>query len=148
EGELRALADLAAATGTRAPIALRVNPDIETSSPHHYIRTGHAATKFGVPYADARRLYRLAASLPGLRIAGVDLHIGSQILDAGPYLSALDRINELINALRADGIELEYLDIGGGFGISYGADSGPNAVDFAAGLVPALRDTGLRIILE
>ena len=148
EGELRSLSELAAATGVLAPAALRVNPDIEASTPHQYIRTGHAASKFGVPYADARGLYRLGAALPGLRMAGVDLHIGSQIIDAKPYREAVDRAAELIGGLRADGIELEYLDIGGGFGITYDQAEAPSASDFAVELVPALQAIGLRIVLE
>ncbi|HEV2129949.1 MAG TPA: hypothetical protein VGR27_02540, partial [Longimicrobiaceae bacterium] len=85
EGELRALSDVACAMGVRAPVALRINPDIESPTPHAYTRTGHAATKFGIPGEQARDLYRLAADLPGITVRGVDVHIGSQILEAEPY---------------------------------------------------------------
>ncbi|MGH7445136.1 MAG: diaminopimelate decarboxylase, partial [Longimicrobiales bacterium] len=148
EGELRSLADLAATLGKRAPIALRVNPDVETNTPHRYTATGHKTTKFGVPYADARRLYQLAASLPGIEVRGIDAHIGSQIVDVAPYQLSLARILELVDTLRTDGIELEFLDIGGGFGISYDEESGPSAADFADVLRPLIAGTGLRLLLE
>ncbi len=148
EGELRSLSELAATLGRRAPIALRVNPDVLTNTPHHYTSTGHKATKFGVPYAEARRLYQLAASLPGIDVRGVDAHIGSQIVDVEPYRTSLERILELVRTLRGDGIELEFLDIGGGFGISYDEAHSPDARDFADVLCPLLEGTGLRLLLE
>ncbi|MGQ0561188.1 MAG: diaminopimelate decarboxylase [Gemmatimonadota bacterium] len=148
EGELHALAHLGAAVGKRAPIALRVNPDIETPTPHHYTRTGHKATKFGIPSEDARRLYRFAKDSKGLRIRGVDVHIGSQILEVEPYRLVLQRTLELIAELRADGVELEYIDLGGGFGVSYEQQAGPSAADFARGLLPDLKRSGLRLVLE
>ena len=148
EGELRSLAELAATLGKRAPIALRVNPDVQTNTPHHYTSTGHKATKFGVPYADARRLYRLAASLPGITVRGVDAHIGSQIVDVEPYQLSVARILELVSDLRSDGIELEFIDVGGGFGISYDEVHSPAASDFAAGLKPLIASSGLRLLLE
>ena len=92
EGELRALSELGAAIGRRAPVALRVNPNVDTPTPHAYTRTGHAATKFGIPIEDALRLYRLARDLPGVQVSGVDLHIGSQILEVEPYRRALDQV--------------------------------------------------------
>ncbi|MBW3656534.1 MAG: diaminopimelate decarboxylase, partial [Gemmatimonadetes bacterium] len=85
EGELCALSDLACTMGTRAPVALRVNPDIDTPTPHAYTRTGHAATKFGIAAARARTLYSIAAKMPGVRVRGIDVHIGSQILEVGPF---------------------------------------------------------------
>lgn len=148
EGELRSLAELAQTLGTRAPVALRVNPDVETRTPHHYTSTGHKTTKFGVPYADAHRLYRLAASLPGIEVRGVDVHIGSQIVDVEPYQQSVERILELVAALRAEGIALEFLDIGGGFGISYDEEASPDARAFADVLKPLIAPTGLRLLLE
>jgi diaminopimelate decarboxylase len=148
EGELRALGELAATMGERAPIALRVNPDIESPTPHAYTRTGHKATKFGIPYEDASRLYRVAARMPGILVRGIDVHIGSQILDAEPYRLALLRILELVDALRAEGVALEYLDLGGGFGVAYEEEAGPAATDFAARLIPEIRASGLRLLLE
>ena len=149
EGELWALSQLADTMNLRAPIAIRVNPDIETPTPHHYTRTGHKATKFGIPMEDAPRLYRLAASLPGIMIRGIDVHIGSQILDVEPYRLSLTRVLELVDQLRSENILLEYIDLGGGFGVTYeGDDTGPDAADFAKALVPELRRAGLRLVLE
>lgn len=148
EGELRTLSAVAAAHGCEAPVALRVNPDVEPNTPHHYTRTGQATTKFGVPYGEARRLYELAATLPGLRIRGIDVHIGSQVLDPEPYRLALRRIAELVDALREDGLSLEFLDCGGGYGVSYDDAREPAAPDFAAVVLPTARALGLRLVLE
>lgn len=148
EGELRALSDLAAAAGTRAPISLRVNPDIHTPTPHAYTRTGHAATKFGIPLVRALELYRLAATLPGVRVRGIDVHIGSQILEPEPFRQALLQVLELVGTLRGEGIELEFVDLGGGLGISYEGGEGISADDFAATILPHLAETGLRLVIE
>jgi diaminopimelate decarboxylase len=148
EGELIALAELAETMGVRAPVALRVNPDVEPSTPHHYTRTGQGASKFGIPYDEAPGLYRRAAGYAGMDVRGIDVHIGSQILEPEPYLIALERILELVRRLRADGMELEYLDIGGGFGVAYDESEGPSAAEFARPLIPALEASGLRIVLE
>ncbi len=148
EGELRSLAELAATLGKRAPIALRVNPDVETQTPHHYTSTGHKQTKFGIPYTEARGLYRLAASLPGIHVRGIDAHIGSQIVDVEPYRLSVQRILDLVDLLHTDGIELEFIDVGGGFGISYDEESTPPASAFADVLRPLIEPTGLRLLLE
>ena len=148
EGELRALARLASERGGRAPFALRVNPDIEADTPHHYTRTGHGASKFGVPIDDALRLYRLASSEPGLDVRGVSVHIGSQITRPAPYARAVERVLELVVALRGHGIELEYLDAGGGFGVSYDGETTAGPEDFARALSEPLRSSGLRTVLE
>ena len=148
EGELRALSSLASVTGRTAPIALRINPDIDTPTPHAYTRTGHAATKFGIPIERALELYRLAARLPGIRVRGVDVHIGSQILETAPYGHALAQVLELVATLRREGIELEYIDLGGGMGIPYAGGEGIDLAEFAAAIVPAVRESGLRLVLE
>jgi diaminopimelate decarboxylase len=148
EGELRALSELAAAMKTAAPIAMRVNPDIESPTPHHYTRTGHAATKFGIPAADAMRLYRLAASLPGIRIVGIDAHIGSQLLEVEPYRLAVLQLLELADALRAESIELELLDIGGGMGISYHGNEAISVGQFADAVLPLVATAGLTLVIE
>ena len=148
EGELRSLSALAATMNRSAPVALRVNPDVETKTPHHYTSTGHKATKFGVPYAEARRLYQLAATLPGIRVRGVDAHIGSQIVDVEPYRLSVERILDLVTTLHGDGIPLEFIDIGGGFGISYDEEHSPDASDFADVLKPMIGQSGLRLLLE
>ncbi|CAN5598352.1 diaminopimelate decarboxylase [soil metagenome] len=148
EGELRALSELAVTMGTVAPIALRVNPDVATATPHHYTATGHGQTKFGIPYSEAEAMYRKAAAMPGIRIRGVDLHIGSQILDTAPYALAVARVLELVERLRAAGIDLEFMDVGGGFGISYDDQATLQPTDFAAAVTPLLRGTGLRAVFE
>jgi diaminopimelate decarboxylase len=148
EGELHALSQLASAMGETAPISLRINPDIETPTPHAYTRTGHAATKFGIPAADAIRLYRLAAGLPGIRIVGVDAHIGSQLLEVQPYRLAVEHLLELVQQLRDQGIDIRMLDIGGGLGISYRGGEAISAEEFAAAVLPLVRDVGVRLVLE
>src|SRR5690606_33144515 len=116
--------------------------------PHHYTATGHKQTKFGIPYDEAEQLYRIAAELPGINVRGIDVHIGSQIVDVEPYRLAVTRVLELVARLRASGIDLEFIDVGGGFGISYDGESGPVPADFAAGLVPLLQQSGLRTVFE
>jgi diaminopimelate decarboxylase len=148
EGELRVISQAAVDTGVHARMAWRVNPDVEAPTPHHYTRTGHMPTKFGVPWEQAADLYRLASSLPGLQVRGVDVHIGSQILDAAPYRIAIQRVLELVDLLAAEGIALEYIDIGGGFGVAYEGAAGPSAAQFAQQLVPELRGRGLRTVME
>ena len=148
EGELHALSQLAATMGLEAPVALRVNPDVLSPTPHHYTATGHKTTKFGIPYEDARALYRRAAELPGIRVRGVDVHIGSQILDVDPYRQAVERIIELVGELRADGHDLEFLDLGGGFGVSYEHEHTLTPHDFARALLPLLAPAALRLVLE
>lgn len=148
EGELRSLSSLAAASGHEAPIALRVNPDIETPTPHEYTRTGHRATKFGIPSEDALDLYRLASDLPGIRIRGIDVHIGSQITEVEPYRLALLHVLELVEQIQAEGIELEFVDMGGGFGIAYEDETTAAAQEFADVIVPRLARTGLKLVLE
>jgi diaminopimelate decarboxylase len=148
EGELRALSALATTMNVTAPIALRVNPDVETKTPHHYTATGHGTTKFGIPYEQAEQLYRTAAALPGIAVRGVDVHIGSQIVDVEPYCMAVTRVLELVDGLRRGGIELEFIDVGGGFGVSYEGEADPEPRDFATGLVPLLQQGGLRVVFE
>ncbi|MDB4952160.1 MAG: diaminopimelate decarboxylase [Gemmatimonadetes bacterium] len=148
EGELCALSDLACTMGMRAPVALRVNPGIDSPTPHAYTRTGHAATKFGIPAERARDLYCIAAKLPGIRVRGVDVHIGSQILSVEPYLRALEHVTDLALDLRREGIELEYVDLGGGLGISYEGGEGLSARDFAEQIVPRVQESGLRLLVE
>lgn len=148
EGELRSLSELAVAMRTEAPIALRVNPDVATATPHHYTSTGHGQTKFGIPYSEAESLYRKAASMPGIRVRGIDVHIGSQILDTEPYRLAVSRVLDLVARLRRAGIELEFMDVGGGFGISYDDADTPQPSDFASALLPLFDGSGLRAVFE
>jgi diaminopimelate decarboxylase len=148
EGELRELGNLGETMNRPAPIALRVNPDVTAVTPHHYTATGHKESKFGIPIEEARRLYRYARDAKGLHVRGVDVHIGSQILDVEPYKLALQRVLELVAELKADGIDLEYIDMGGGFGVSYERGAETPASEFAKALLPDLDRTGLRLVLE
>jgi diaminopimelate decarboxylase len=148
EGELCALSDLAVTMGLKAPVALRVNPDIESPTPHAYTRTGHAATKFGIAAERARDLYCIAAKFPGIRVRGVDVHIGSQILRVEPYVRALEHVLDLALDLRRDGIPLEFVDLGGGLGISYEGGEGLSAREFGEHVVPLVKESGLRLLVE
>lgn len=147
--ELDVLADTAGRLGVQAPVALRVNADILAPTPHEYTRTGHAATKFGVPMAEAADLYRFAEDHPHVRVRGIDVHIGSQIVDPAPYRTALVEVLGLVDRLAGDGIQLEFVDLGGGYGVPYGLDDPEIVVeDLAAAVVPELSARGLRLILE
>ncbi|HEY1042661.1 MAG TPA: diaminopimelate decarboxylase [Telluria sp.] len=117
--ELHRLNEVAGQMGKKAPVSLRVNPNVDAKT-HPYIATGLKANKFGVAFDDALETYRTAASLPNLSVQGIDCHIGSQLLDDAPLLEALDKLIELIDTLGDEGIVLHHLDIGGGIGISYG----------------------------
>ncbi|MEO7496975.1 MAG: diaminopimelate decarboxylase [Massilia sp.] len=117
--ELHRLNEVAGRLGKVAPVSLRVNPNVDAKT-HPYIATGLKANKFGVAFDDALATYRAAAGLPHLRVAGIDCHIGSQLLDDAPLLEALDKLIDLIDTLDDEGIHLHHLDIGGGIGINYG----------------------------
>ncbi|MFB9240733.1 diaminopimelate decarboxylase [Massilia antarctica] len=119
--ELHRLNEVAGAMGKQARVSLRVNPNVDAKT-HPYIATGLKANKFGVAFDDALATYRSAASLPHLTLVGIDCHIGSQLLDDAPLLEALDKLIELVDALGAEGIVLDHLDMGGGIGINYGAE--------------------------
>lgn len=116
--ELRRLNDVAGEAGKRAPVSLRVNPNVDAKT-HPYIATGLKANKFGVAFSDALDTYRLAASLAHIDVVGIDCHIGSQLLDDAPLLEALDKLIDLVDALSAEGIAIHHLDLGGGIGITY-----------------------------
>jgi diaminopimelate decarboxylase len=124
ESELVRLDAVAREMGVRAPVSLRVNPDVDAGT-HPYISTGLRENKFGISHERALAAYRQAASLPGLRVEGIDCHIGSQITEIAPFLAALDRVLELVDALAAEGIALHHLDLGGGLGITYRDETPP-----------------------
>lgn len=126
EAELDVLSEVALAMKLRAPVSIRVNPNVDPKT-HPYISTGLKDNKFGVAHEEALRIYRHAASLKGLRVVGIDCHIGSQITDTTPYLDAMDRVLDLVAAIEAAGIPLEHIDFGGGLGINYNNDSPPEA---------------------
>jgi diaminopimelate decarboxylase len=147
EAELHRLNDIASTLGLRAPFALRVNPDVDAKT-HPYISTGLKQNKFGVDLDIAERLYQQARAMPGLRIAGVGSHIGSQLLDVAPYLDALDRVLALVERLRASGIDLEHLDVGGGLGVRYRDEQPVSPADWAARVVPKLAGRRLKLLTE
>ncbi|MCU0907011.1 MAG: diaminopimelate decarboxylase [Rhodobacteraceae bacterium] len=118
EPELVALSEVAAGMGLRAPIAIRVNPDVDAKT-HEKIATGRKENKFGIPLSRAREVYALAGRLPGIEVVGVDVHIGSQLTDLAPFEAAYGLVAELTVALRADGHDIRRLDLGGGLGIPY-----------------------------
>jgi diaminopimelate decarboxylase len=146
-GELHRLEELARDRGVRAPVGIRINPGIEAPTPHEYTRTGHAGAKFGLPVPVAVGLYRWAATRPSLRVRGIDVHIGSQIAEVGPYKRALRAVMEVVHLLKREGIQLEYVDMGGGFGIP-GEGEGMDLTALAGALLPLLEGSGLRLILE
>ena len=126
EAELDVLSGVAAAMQLVAPVSIRVNPNVDAKT-HPYISTGLKGNKFGVAHEDALRIYRHAAMLPGLRVVGIDCHIGSQITEITPYLDAMDRVLDLVASIEAAGIAIEHIDFGGGLGIDYNHDTPPAA---------------------
>ncbi|MCK6390021.1 MAG: diaminopimelate decarboxylase [Azonexus sp.] len=146
--ELERLNEVAGQLGTSAPVSLRVNPNVDPKT-HPYISTGLKEAKFGVAYDDALALYRRAAALPHIRVAGIDCHIGSQLLDPSPFVEALDRILALIDQLTAEGITVHHLDLGGGLGIQYKADQvQPTVAAYLNPLLDKLAGRGLQVVLE
>ena len=141
ESELRRLSEVATAAGRTAPVSLRVNPDVDAGT-HPYISTGLRDNKFGVAHDQALAVYRLAASLPGLRVVGIDCHIGSQITQAAPYLDALDRVLDLVEAVEAAGIPIHHVDLGGGLGITYTDEQPPRADELVAQMLARLDARG------
>ncbi|MDZ7591695.1 MAG: diaminopimelate decarboxylase [Rubrivivax sp.] len=140
-GELDRLDDEARALGRRAPVSLRVNPDVDAGT-HPYISTGLKDNKFGIAHGQALAAYRHAASLPGLQVVGIDCHIGSQITQLEPYLDALDRVLDLVEAVEAAGIAIRHVDVGGGLGITYTDEQPPAAGVLVARLLQRLDARG------
>ena len=146
--EIERLNELAGQLGKQAPVSLRVNPNVDPKT-HPYISTGLKEAKFGVAYDDALALYRRAAALPNIAVAGIDCHIGSQLLDPSPFAEALDRILALIDQLAAEGIAVHHIDLGGGLGIKYRADQvQPTVASYLNPLLDKLQGRGLKIVLE
>ena len=146
-GELERVAGAARQLGVSARVALRVNPDIAADS-HPHISTGLSRHKFGVPLADAREILRTAARWSELRVVGLHVHVGSQMLGLDPVRQATDKVLTLTSELADDGIQLEHLDLGGGLGIQYNDEVAPSPADYAAVLVDLVRDSGLSIVIE
>jgi diaminopimelate decarboxylase len=145
--ELRRLDGVARTHGVTAPVSLRVNPDVDAQT-HPYIATGLKDNKFGIPIAEAEAVYRLAAELPGIRVVGVDCHIGSQLTKTAPFVDALDLVLALVDRLAALGIHLEHLDVGGGLGIRYRDETPPDPAEYAAALRQRLTGRSLQLVLE
>jgi diaminopimelate decarboxylase len=135
--ELERLDAVARQLGKVAPVSLRVNPDVDAGT-HPYISTGLKDNKFGIPVDEALAVYELAATLPHLKIVGLDCHIGSQLTELSPFLDALDRLLALLARLRERGIEIEHLDLGGGLGVPYRHERPPQPFDYATALLERL----------
>ncbi len=147
EGELDRLDAVAARLRKRAPVSFRVNPDVDPKT-HPYIATGLKESKFGVAFPDAPALYRRAARMPHIAVHGIDIHIGSQITEIGPYREAAEKLLDLVDRLRADGIVLQHIDLGGGLGIRYRDETPVTLHDYAAMLRDVFKGRSERLLFE
>jgi diaminopimelate decarboxylase len=145
--ELDHLAAIAARAGRRAPVSLRVNPDVDPKT-HPYIATGLRHSKFGIPAERALEAYRRARSFPSLEVVGIDCHIGSQLADVAPMIDACRRLLDLVDALTAEGMVLQHLDIGGGLGVTYDQETPPSPASYAAALRAEIAGRDLELVLE
>lgn len=145
--ELERLNAVAGALGKRAPVSLRVNPNVDAKT-HPYISTGLKNNKFGVAYEEALSLYQRAAALPNIAVRGVDCHIGSQLTELSPFLDALDRVLALVAQLSAAGIPIRHLDIGGGIGIRYADETPPDFVVYSQAILEKVAGSGLQLVME
>lgn len=139
--ELDRLNAVAASLGKRAPVSLRVNPDVDPKT-HPYISTGLKANKFGIAFDDARATYRAAAALPNLEVVGIDCHIGSQITELSPYLDAIDKLLDLVERIEADGVQIHHVDVGGGLGITYDDETPPDIVAYVRAVLARIDARG------
>ena len=145
--ELMLINQIAQNLGMQAPIALRVNPDVDPKT-HPYIATGLKQSKFGLPLKEAMAEYEVAQKLPGLNPVGVHQHIGSQILESGPFEASVQKVANLAKSLRLLGMDIRYINIGGGFGIQYTDENAPAPDQYATALAPLLADSGCSVVLE
>jgi diaminopimelate decarboxylase len=145
--ELQVVNEVAGRIGKKAAIAIRVNPDIDPKT-HPYISTGLKQNKFGIDILRAPMAYRLASQLSNLKIVGIDCHIGSQLVEVEPIIEALRRLKQLVENLRKEGMEIQYLDLGGGLGITYEDEEPPHPVEYASNILEELRGFGCTLILE
>jgi diaminopimelate decarboxylase len=149
EAEVRALDRIAGEEGTTARIGLRVNPEVTVDSSHRYTKTGERGAKFGIPFDEVLGVARVAAELPHVALHGLDMHIGSQLFRVDPYVDGVERLTGLLDAIRGEGIDtLQYLDIGGGLGVSYSDEVAPDLGRFARALVKRVAPTGLTLLME
>ena len=147
EGELMRLDRVAESLGVRAPVSVRVNPDVDAGT-HPYIATGLKENKFGIPHAGALAFYRKARALPNVRIVGIDCHIGSQLTDLAPVTAALERIAELTERLGSEGIALEHIDVGGGIGVRYRGETPPTVEAYAAAVRAIFAGRAEKLLFE
>ncbi len=147
DAELDRINAVAGAMGVKAPVSLRVNPDVDAQT-HPYISTGLKENKFGVDIEKAREIYRRAAALPHIAVTGVDCHIGSQLTTTAPFLDALDRVLALVDALAADGIAIHHLDLGGGLGVRYRNETPPEPAEYIAQVLAKLGDRRIPVYME
>jgi diaminopimelate decarboxylase len=147
ESELTRIDRIAGELGVRAPVSLRVNPDVDPQT-HHYISTGLKENKFGIDIQEAESVYALAAAMPNLKVVGIDCHIGSQLTDLAPFIDALGRVLALADRLCASGIAIEHLDLGGGLGIRYREEHPPEPAAYAAAMSHLLANRPYEVILE
>lgn len=147
EPELELISQVASRLNTTAAIAFRINPDV-CAQTHEKISTGKAENKFGVPISKARLAYKQAASLPAIKVQGVDVHIGSQLTQLAPFSEAFDRVAELVTQLKADGHDITVVDIGGGLGIDYQGEQVPTKAEYAQVVSDALAHLNCQIVIE
>jgi diaminopimelate decarboxylase len=145
--ELQVINDVAGRIGKNAAIAIRVNPDIDPKT-HPYISTGLKQNKFGIDILRAPMAYRLASQLPNLKVIGIDCHIGSQLVEVEPIIEALRKLKQLVENLKKEEMEIQYLDLGGGLGITYEDEEPPHPVEYASTILEEIRGFGCTLILE
>jgi diaminopimelate decarboxylase len=145
--ELETINNVAGRLGKKAPIAIRVNPDIDPKT-HPYISTGLKKNKFGIDILRAPIAYRMAAQLPNLDVVGIDCHIGSQLIDVEPIVQALKKLKTLVEDLKKEGMQIRYLDLGGGLGITYEDEEPPHPVEYAANILEEVREFDCTLIFE
>ena len=147
ESELERLAALARVMGRKAPISLRVNPDVDAKT-HRHISTGRKENKFGIAFGEALRIYRKAHASADLEVVGIDCHIGSQLTELAPFIDAFEKVLTLVDRLAAEGIELKHLDLGGGLGIHYRDEEPPSAEAYVRALLDCVAGRKHEILLE
>jgi diaminopimelate decarboxylase len=147
ESELQRLNDVAREMNRKAPVSIRVNPDVDAKT-HPYISTGQKENKFGVAFGEALRIYRKGHALPNLKIVGIDCHIGSQLVELAPFVDAVGKVLDLVDTLAAEGIELKHLDLGGGLGIRYRNELPPPADAYVKALLDCVGERRQEILLE
>ena len=147
EAELETLSQVAASMGKQAPVSIRVNPDVDAGT-HPYISTGLKDNKFGIPHQRALEVYSRGHALPGVKMVGIDCHIGSQLTDLTPLMAALEKLLELIESIKGLGIELEHIDLGGGLGVPYQDEEPPHPSDYLSKVKQRLAGSGLTLVLE